>query len=378
MAIKTYVENGQTCYFIRYTATSRVNGASARGQRDLGAVTLTEAKSEHEKLKRQLNGRKIERERFGLSWRDLLQRWHRDVLINDKALETTTRLDSYNTMLRHTKPWMQIPVDQLKPMSAMLLFEDMRKLGLSRGRAKSLKSAINVVFDWAILNRVIPTHIESPARGVRLPKCETKKQPVLNREEIKTLLRRARDLKHEYYFIWSVAFNTGCRSGELWALRWTDIDFERRLISVTKSYSNRLGRDKSTKTNEWRDVPINPQLDILLKELKMVTASTGYVLPRITSWRRGEASKVIRAFCVAIGIREINFHAMRSCFAIQCLESGIDVATTMKLGGWTSVKSFQHYIRLAGVEVLGATDKFRLLPGAETMAPVCDLRSIGI
>lgn len=45
-----------------------------------------------------------------------------------------------------------------------------------------------------------------------------------------------------------------------------------------------------------------------------------------------------------------------------CLVGGLDVVTTMKLGGWKNVKSFQHYIRLAGVDVCGATDVLDLLP----------------
>src|SRR5690606_17299400 len=143
-----------------------------------------------------------------------------------------------------------------------------------------------------------------------------------------------RELEHEYYSVWATALLTGCRSGELWALQWTDVDFERRVITIRKSYNGRMKSIKSTKTGHWRDVPINEQLETLLKELKLQTASTGFVLPRISSWTRGEAAGVLRGFCVAIGIREIHFHALRACFAVQCLEAGLGIATVMKLGGW--------------------------------------------
>lgn len=78
---------------------------------------------------------------------------------------------------------------------------------------------------------------------------------------------------------------------------------------------------------------INVSLEIFLKELRLKTASIGYVLPRIISWRRGEASKVSQSFCEVLGILEITFYAMRACFAVQCTLSGLDVLTTMKLGG---------------------------------------------
>jgi len=264
----------------------------------------------------------------------------------------------------HTKSWMKTPVEQLRPISMRLIFNEMEKKGLSKGRMKSVRSVVNIVFDWARLERIIPAHIESPGRGVSIPKVESKMQPILNRDEIKLFLRKAQEVDHEYYYLWAVAVSTGCRSGELWALRWTDVSFETRMISITKSFSSRLGCDKSTKTKESRYVPINLALELLLKELKLKTASTGYVLPRITSWRRGEASRISRSFCQALGIPEITFHATRACFAVQCLISGLDIVTTMKLGGWKSVKSFQHYVRLAGVDIQGATDVLDLIPKA--------------
>lgn len=362
MAIKTYQKDGHTCFRIQFTSRSRIAGVNVRLQRDLGVVTHAEAKREHEKLKKEAEGKRIEKERNGLVWRDLLLRWYKEVVFDGPYEDSTSKRDAYNALQMHTKTWMLTPVEQLRPISMRLIFNEMEKKELSTGRMKSVRSAVNTVFDWARLERIIPAHIESPVRGVTTPKVETKMQPILNRDEIKLFLKKARDIDHEYYYLWAVAVSTGCRSGELWALRWTDISFETRMISITKSFSSRLGCDKSTKTKESRQVPINVALETLLKELKLKTASTGYVLPRITSWRRGEASRVSRNFCIALGLPEITFHATRACFAVQCLVGGLDIVTTMKLGGWKNVKSFQHYIRLAGVDVCGATDVLDLLP----------------
>ncbi|WP_413570444.1 tyrosine-type recombinase/integrase [Bdellovibrio sp. HCB117] len=362
MAIKTYQKDGYTCFKIQFTSRSRIAGINVRLQCDLGAVTYTEAKREYEKLKKEAVIKRIEKERNGLVWRDLLSRWYKDVVLNGPYEDSVSKRDSHNALQMHTKPWMLTPLDQLRPMSMRLIFNEMEKKELSKGRMKSVRSAVNTVFDWARLERIIPAYIESPARGVSIPKVETKMQPILNRDEIKLFLRKAREVGHEYYYLWAVAVSTGCRSGELWALRWTDVSLETRMISITKSFSSRLGYDKSTKTKDSRQIPINAALEMLLMELKLKTFSTGYVLPRITSWRRGEASKVSRSFCQALGLPEITFHATRACFAVQCLVGGLDIVTTMKLGGWKNVKSFQHYVRLAGVEIQGATDVLDLIP----------------
>lgn len=374
MAIIPYEKNGQTCYRIRCVSTSRTN-RKARVQRqiDLGAVSLKDAKIEHARLKREVEAARLQRERNQITWRELLKAWYRrDVM--ECTLPTSTKIDNYRTLLRYTKDWMEIPVDQLNPMSVQIIFNDMEKEGLSRGRMKSVKGAINVVFEWGMLNKLLPLNLTSPAKGAKLPKGESEKQPVLNREEIRLLLQKAQEFEHEYYPVWAMAFLTGCRSGELWALQWTDVDFDRKIISVRKSYNSRLKVIKSTKTGRWRDVPINPQLETLLKELKLRTAHTGYVLPRITSWKRGEAASILRDFCRIIGVREIHLHATRSCFAVLCLESGQGIATTMKLGGWSEVKSFQHYVRLSATEIRGTTDRLDLLPSPPGTATVHELK----
>ena len=281
MAIKTYQKDGHTCFKIQFTSRSRVAGANVRLQRDLGAVAHSEAKREHEKIKKEAEAKRLQKERNGLVWRDLLARWHKDILINGPYEDSTTKRDNFNALQMHTKSWMTTPIEQLRPMSMTFIFKEMEKKHLSKGRMKTVRGAINAIFDWARLERIIPAHIESPARGVSMPKVETKVQPILNRDEIRLFLRKAREIDHEYYFLWAVAVNTGCRSGELWALRWTDISFDTRMISITKSFSSRLGCDKSTKTKESRQIPINSSLERLLMELKLKTASTGYVLPRI-------------------------------------------------------------------------------------------------
>lgn len=83
---------------------------------------------------------------------------------------------------------MLTPVEQLRPISMRLIFNEMEKKELSKGRMKSVRSAVNTVFDWAYLERIIPAHVESPGRGVATPKVETKMQPILNRDEIKLFL----------------------------------------------------------------------------------------------------------------------------------------------------------------------------------------------
>lgn len=168
-----------------------------------------------------------------------------------------------------------------------------------------------------------------------------------------------------------MALLTGMRNGELFALLWTDIDFDQARITVSKSYNTRGRITKSTKSGKWRMVPISNELMALLIELKVHAKSREHVLPRLPGWDDGRQAEILRKFCVGIGLKSVKFHALRACFATQLLAHDIAPARIMKVCGWQDMKTMQYYIRLAGVDEKGATEPLKILPSdAACMAEV--------
>lgn len=49
----------------------------------------------------------------------------------------------------------------------------------------------------------------------------------------------------------------------------------------------------------------------------------------------------------------------------------------MKICGWRNLKTMQRYVRLAGVEIEGATDTLKILPPAQVMERVVELFGAG-
>lgn len=70
-------------------------------------------------------------------------------------------------------------------------------------------------------------------------------------------------------------------------LNLADVDFDNGFISVTKSYTKRDRRVKGTKSGYWRSVPISSELELILKELKLVSNGNQFILPRIREWGLG-------------------------------------------------------------------------------------------
>jgi integrase len=188
---------------------------------------------------------------------------------------------------------------------------------------------------------------------VKVPEVE---QKVLTNAEVEIFLREAKTTGHRFYPAWFVALKTGMRSGELMALCWTDIDFEARMISVTKQWSSKLGF-APTKTQRSRMVPISEDLLHYLKELRLKqTSGTDFVLPRLSEWENGTQALVTREFCTAIGVTPVKFHDLRATFITNLLSRGVPLAQVMAVVGHNQLKATNSYLRKAGVEIRGVTE----------------------
>ena len=223
---------------------------------------------------------------------------------------------------------------------------------------------------------------KNPAMGISI-KIPPAKKKVINSNEANILLRIAKECNHRFYYHWTFALFTGMRNGELYALRWPDIDFETGLISVTKQWTSKDGLH-STKSNSNRVVPISKELKKLLLELKskggfrerlfegMNNAKKypeghpergpleidDFVLPRLREWRHGIQSKILSAFCQQLGIEEVKFHDLRATFITNMLAQGVPLVKVMAIVGHSEMSTTNEYLRLAGVDIKkDTTDK---------------------
>lgn len=160
--------------------------------------------------------------------------------------------------------------------------------GKSAGFCKHLKNTVNLVYNWGIEEHLIAGVTESPCAHVVIEKDREGKIPEsLTVEEIRTLLRLAREQGHPWYPIWVMAALTGCRSGELQSLKVADVELVTRetavqvqdqpadkrhygFIRIRRSWNCRLKQVGPTKAGYWRTVPVSSELYwFFLDELKI-------------------------------------------------------------------------------------------------------------
>lgn len=104
---------------------------------------------------------------------------------------------------------------------------------------------------------------------------------------------------------------------------------------------------------------IAPPLVEIFKRLKLDFPESSFVLPRIDKWDRGEQARELRMFLEGLGLPRIRFHDLRASWATIMLSKGIPPIKVMMMGGWKDLKTMQHYVRKAGVNIKGITDDLR-------------------
>jgi integrase len=97
------------------------------------------------------------------------------------------------------------------------------------------------------------------------------------------------------------------------------------------------------------------------------------VLPRLVEWNNGDQAEVLREFCEAIGITSVKFHDLRATFITNLLARGESLARVMAIVGHTQLKTTNVYLRKAGVDIQGGTDKLGYSLPSETMGELLNL-----
>lgn len=132
-------------------------------------------------------------------------------------------------------------------------------------------SVINRIFKYAVLMDVIDSN---PFDKVIKPKSRQtqRKGNFLTKEELKEFLKLAQTVTLSYFFplVHLMAY-TGLRQGEALALKWSDIDFENKKITVDKT-AVRIKEKQTLQTpktkNSKRVISIDPTTISILKSWK--------------------------------------------------------------------------------------------------------------
>lgn len=173
-------------------------------------------------------------------------------------------------------------------------------------------------------------------------------------EEIQNFLQASKTEGDLIYSLYATAIFTGMRQGELAGLRFSDIDYERNLITVQRSY------DGPTKSDRVRYVPLLATLKPILVQWRAKN-SNEIVFPNRKNKMSGPASRAFKAVLRRV-IKRANlpqvvhngkvktyicFHDLRHTFASHWMMNGGDLFKLQRILGHQDSKMTQRYSHLS-------------------------------
>lgn len=235
--------------------------------------------------------------------------------------------------------------------------DDLLARGLAPASAVQALAALSKMYTWG--RKVGLIDCGNPVQGVERPRAESSLD-YLDAREVSALLAHveARALTdgatYKDRMRWpmvATAIYAGLRKGELFGLRWRDLDTEARRLTVARSYTLR------PKSGKVRHLRINPELVPTLRQWREVCPATddGLVFPlareRGGGFRMGDEGDML-ALGEALAAAGCHvpvkpWHALRHTFASHFIMAGGNILTLQRLLGHSDLKITMIYAHLA-------------------------------
>lgn len=250
-----------------------------------------------------------------------------------------------------------VKLDKLKPTHIQKLYSSMAETHKSttiNKVHKILKASLDQAVKFGFLK-------QNPVLYVEKPKETKAPVAVWDEKQVQHFLQIAK--KSRYYIVFLLAVATGMRRGEILGLRWQDIDFDNRILSVSQTLSAQnklLPTAKTASSQRSIDLDTNTIAELrehrvrVLKEkvrqgdayndFDLVCCSvTGKPTQNENIWR------VWTDYVKQSGLPRIRFHDLRHTHATLMLKAGIHPKVVSERLGHANVgitlNTYSHVVK---------------------------------
>ncbi len=283
--------------------------------------------------------------RTGATFADAAAEWLRYVE-HDRDVKPSTMVDYRSVAAQLIEAFGSLRLEELTPGRI-----EQWRAGLNNGRERQLTNRTRnkmLTVLGGIMERARKVYAlpSNPARDVEKlrERYDATRFMFYSPEEVHALVRAAGSQQDGALFL-TAAF-TGLRRGELVALRWRDVDFERSSIRVSGSYAN--GRLTTPKSGRGRVVPMVPEVAAVLAQIGKrpdFVADDDLVFPgELGQYLDGSAlRRRFMSACARAGLRPIRFHDLRHTFGTLAVRGAESIVELQNWLGHAEVRTTMRY-----------------------------------
>jgi integrase len=233
------------------------------------------------------------------------------------------------------------------------LVSRMQAAGQSPSTVRNTVNAVRALYRWAAQHDLVET---SPTLGLALPAVRGRRERIASPQQAERLLAALSETERP---LWATALYTGLRRGELRALDWAGVDFERGVIHVSSSWDNKEGEISPKSAAGTRDVPIGDTVRTALMRHRLAQGRGGQGLVFGRSAKQPFNANTVQSRADrawnASGRERITLHECRHTYASLMIASS------------TRAEDLKKFMGHASITV--TVDRYgHLMPGAEQEA----------
>jgi len=239
-------------------------------------------------------------------------------------------------------------LDEIKRRQVKDFLGTLKGIGLSVSRIKVIKAVLSGIYENAIEDEIVTVN---PCQGTTKycgKETETSINP-LTANEVHKMLEKASELEIELYTAYFMDVRTGIRLGELLALEWTDIDWNKRTLEVSKTYDYRLKKTRLPKNKKSRTVDLTPSTVEALRDLRKerkVASISGLIFTNEKGKRL--LYTYLQRKLKEVSPRPIRFHDLRHTYATLRIAKGDNIVDVSKQLGHSKISmtldNYAHWV----------------------------------
>ena len=142
--------------------------------------------------------------------------------------------------------------------------------------------------------------------------------------------------------------DTGLRRGEVFNLRWSDVDLEKKQLTVEGATS---------KSGQTRHIPLNSEAASILTNWRAQAQGQWVFTSPVTNKKFDNIKKSWEGLRSRAGVPDFWFHDLRHTFASKLVMAGEDLYVIKELLGHSTIQMTERYAHLAPEHKVRAVEK---------------------